>query len=77
MKHISRTHWQQAPVLRVLFCIAGIIVIAAVLLGYYVHSGFFFLAIVVGFMQIVFSITGWCPMAIVLQLFGLPCTVKK
>ncbi len=56
---------------RALFLIAGTFVLGSVILGFTVNKNFFFFAGFVGFAQIVFGLTGWCLMAIILQKLGM------
>ena len=56
---------------RAVFLFAGILVIVSVLLGWFVDQRFFWFTAFVGGMLIQFSLTGWCPAAIVLaKLLG-------
>ena len=75
MKNIKKTDWKQAPVLQILFAVAGFFVFSSIILGFFVHPNFFYFAAFVGMMQMIFAATGWCPMAIGLQLCGKECTL--
>lgn len=77
MIHVNKTDWSQAPVIRVIFAIAGVFVMSSILLALYVHSGFLWFGFFVGGMQLIFALTGWCPMALILQVLGLKCALTK
>ncbi len=55
---------------RIIRLFAGIFVMAGVLLGYYVHQGWFLFAGFVGFMMTFFALTGFCPLGIILYAAG-------
>jgi len=55
---------------RLIRFLAGILVLGSVLLGLFVHSGFFYFTGVVGLMLTIFALTGFCPMSIMLHAFG-------
>jgi hypothetical protein len=50
--------------------LAGIFVFGSVLLGYSVHPGWFLFTGLVGLMLMIFALTGFCPMSIILHAFG-------
>ncbi len=50
--------------------IAGLFVAGSVVLGYFVHYGWFLFAGFVGLMLTIFALTGFCPMSIILYAFG-------
>ncbi len=50
--------------------LAGIIVFGSVLLGHFVHPGWFIFTGLVGLMLMIFALTGFCPMSIMLYAFG-------
>lgn len=56
---------------RLIRLIAGIFVLGSVVLGFLVHPGFFYFTGFVGLMLIIFSLTGFCPMAIILYALGV------
>jgi len=56
------------PMLRL---IAGAFVMASVLLGMYVHSGFLWFTAFVGLNLFQSSFTGWCPMMAILRKAGV------
>lgn len=50
--------------------------IASVLLGMYVHPGFYWFTVFVGANLLQSAFTNWCPMMTILKAFGLkPCRV--
>lgn len=51
--------------------IAGLFVLASVILGVTVHAGFFFLTAFVGVNLLQSSFTSWCPLEIMLGRFRL------
>jgi len=62
---------------RIVFLVAGILVLGAVALGLKVNSNFFYFAGFIGFMQIFFALTGLCPMAILLEKLGAKGRLDK
>jgi hypothetical protein len=61
---------------RALRMIAGAFVIASVLLGMYVHTGFLWFTVFVGANLFQSSLTNWCPMMNILQRAGLRQTAE-
>jgi hypothetical protein len=57
------------PMLRL---IAGAFVVASVLLGLYVHTGFLWFTAFVGLNLFQSAFTGWCPMMTLLRRAGVP-----
>jgi hypothetical protein len=57
---------------RVIWLIAGTVVLSSLLLGIFVNSYWFILTSLAGFNMIIFSLTGFCPMAIILHKLGVP-----
>jgi Inner membrane protein YgaP-like, transmembrane domain len=55
---------------RLIRLVAGIFVLGGVLLGLFVHPGFFYFTGLVGLMLVIFALTGFCPMSIILYAFG-------
>ena len=51
--------------------IAGIFVLVSVILGFSVSNSFFYFTGLVGFMLIISSLTGFCPMEIILKALGV------
>jgi hypothetical protein len=49
---------------------AGIFVLGSVLLGFLVHAGFFYFTGFVGLMLVIFGLTGFCPVSIILHTLG-------
>ena len=56
---------------RMLRLIAGLFVSASVLLGMYVHPGFFWFTLFVGLNLFQSGLTDWCPMMAILRKVGL------
>lgn len=56
---------------RILWLIAGIVVLTGTILGIFVHKYWFVLPILVGINLIVFAFTGFCPMAVLLHKLGV------
>jgi Protein of unknown function (DUF2892) len=52
--------------------IGGAFVVASVLLGLYVHPGFFWFTAFVGLNLFQSAFTGWCPMMTFLRKAGVP-----
>jgi len=52
--------------------LAGCFVLGSLALGWWVHPGWFCFTAFVGFMLLVFGLTGFCPMALILGYFGVP-----
>ncbi|OGW41596.1 MAG: hypothetical protein A2010_18495 [Nitrospirae bacterium GWD2_57_9] len=55
---------------RILRLIAGIFVAGSVVLGFTVNSAWFYFSGFVGVMLTIFALTGFCPMSIILYVFG-------
>jgi hypothetical protein len=55
---------------RLIRLVAGIFVLGSVLLGLFVQTGFFYFTGFVGLMLMIFALTGFCPMSIILYAFG-------
>jgi len=62
---------------RIIYLLAGVFTLVAFILGFKVSVLFFYLNALVGFMLVVFSLTGYCPMAIFLDKFGVKSYLKK
>lgn len=56
---------------RLVWLIAGIIVLTSTLLGVYTSKYWFILTGLAGFNMIIFSLTGFCPMAVILNKAGI------
>lgn len=56
---------------RIIFLMAGIFVSVGVILGIMVSEWFLYFAALVGAMQIIFALTGYCPMAILLNKLNI------
>lgn len=48
----------------------GVFVLGSVLLGLFVHPGFLYFTGFVGLMLVIFALTGFCPMSIILYALG-------
>jgi hypothetical protein len=55
---------------RLVRLLAGLFVLGSVLLGLFVHPGFFYFSGFVGLMLTIFALTGFCPVSIMLHAFG-------
>jgi hypothetical protein len=56
---------------RVLRMVAGAFIMASVLLGMYVHPGFYWFTAFVGLNLFQSAFTNWCPMMTILRKAGL------
>ncbi len=56
---------------RMLRLVAGFFVILSLLLGMYVHSGFYWFTLFVGLNLFQSAFTNWCPMMTLLRCAGL------
>ena len=67
---LNTSHWH---LIRVIFLLAGSLVLASVMLAVLlVQPWWLAVAGFVGLMQIIFALTGYCPSAIVLHKLGIP-----
>lgn len=57
---------------RSLRLIAGVVVMATVALGYYVHPGWFLFTAFVGANLFQSAFSNWCPMMTILRKLGVP-----
>lgn len=57
---------------RFVLAFAGSVVLASVLLAWFVHPGFIWVAAFVGVNLLQSAFTGFCPLAILLRRAGLP-----
>lgn len=62
---------------RLLYLIAGVFVLFGVLLGINISNVFLYFTAFVGGMLIFFSVTGYCPIAIFLNKFGISGRINK
>ena len=62
---------------RAVYFIAGFFVMVSVFLAVYVNENFLYLTGLVAFMLMFFSLTGLCPMAILLNKLGVKSNIKK
>lgn len=70
---MTRVSMKNYPLLRIVFAVAGSIASIGTALGVLIHPYFFVLPIFVGCMQILFAITGICPLLIILGKAGKKC----
>jgi hypothetical protein len=63
----NKKTWHLERLLRLL---AGVLVSGSMLLGHFVHPGWFIFAGFVGLMLTIFALTVFCPMSIILYAFG-------
>lgn len=56
---------------RILRGTAGIFVILSLLLGLYVHRGFFYFTLFVGINLLQSAFTNWCPLMTILKKIGV------
>lgn len=68
---LDTSHWH---ILRINFLMAGSLTLVSLGLAFYVDIYFLFIAMLVGAMQMVFAVTGYCPSAIILDRLGIPRT---
>lgn len=68
MYRMKTNHWHLN---RVVHLIAGLLSLTGLALGFLLHTGFFLVPFFVGFMQLFYSVTGYCPMAILLHYLGV------
>jgi F0F1-type ATP synthase assembly protein I len=68
--YLARTdHWYLE---RIIWLIAGIVVLAGTCLGLFVHRYWFALPILAGCNMIIFALSGFCPMAVIInRLLGI------
>ncbi|MBT4936596.1 DUF2892 domain-containing protein [Candidatus Peregrinibacteria bacterium] len=57
---------------RTIILLAGTFTFLSVILGTFISPNFFYFTAFVGIMQITFTLTGFCPTAILLRKMGLP-----
>ena len=55
---------------RLIRLVGGVFVLGSVLLGFFVHPGWFVFTGFVGTMLVIFALTGFCPMSIILHALG-------
>ena len=55
---------------RIVMAFAGVVILASLALGYYVHPYWFFLTAFVGVNLLQAAFTGFCPLAIILKKLG-------
>ncbi len=67
---------------RIVWLVAGCVVLTGTLLGFFVHKYWLFLPMLAGCNMIIFATTGFCPLAIILDKAGVrsiteQCDVKR
>jgi hypothetical protein len=62
---------------RIVFLIAGGMIIASLVLAFKFDIRFLFMTGFIGLMQVIFALTGFCPMVILLDYFNVKCICKK
>jgi hypothetical protein len=66
--HIQTDYWYNE---RMVYLLGGVFVAGSALLSLFVQEKFIYFTIFVGIMFINFSLTGYCPMAIILDKLGV------
>ena len=61
---------------KAVFCFAGTMVLLSLVLTLYVHSGFIWLTVFVGANLIQYSLTNFCPVAMLFSKLGLKTEVQ-
>jgi hypothetical protein len=61
---------------RVIFMVAGLLVLTGLTLGYFVHHGWLLLSAFVGLNMLQASLTGFCPLAKILRKAGVEACTK-
>lgn len=61
-------HWH---ITRVIYLIGGIFILGSTILGIFIAEQWLYFTIFVAFMLISFALTGYCPMAIILDKCGV------
>lgn len=56
---------------RIVWMVAGVMTLGSVILGIYFSPYWFILTGIVGINQIILSFTGFCPMTVMLNKFGI------
>lgn len=69
--------WKNWPIARIVFLFAGALTFGGVVLGLCVNHWFLLLPLVVGAMQIIFTLTGFCPLVIILRKSGQKCLLEN
>jgi hypothetical protein len=55
---------------RLIRLLAGLLVLGGSIMGYFVHPNWFIFTGFVGAMLTIFALTGFCPLSIILYVFG-------
>jgi len=61
---------------RLIWLIAGLFTLGSVILGYFFSPYWFFLTGLVGINQIILSLTGFCPMTVLLHRLGCKSRIE-
>lgn len=56
--------------------IAGVFILTSLVLGTWVHPGWYFVTAFVGLNLFQFGFTGFCPLALILRRLGIGCCSK-
>lgn len=64
-------------ILRLIFLIAGLLILASVLLAVFVATAWLILTAFVSLVMIIFAMTGFCPMAYFLSKLRVPFSCQK
>ncbi len=67
-------HWYLE---RIVWLIAGTVVLSGTLLGFFVHKYWLALPLLAGTNLLIFSLTGFCPMAVILHRFGIKSITEE
>ena len=67
MKKIYKQDINRWYLERIIFLVAGVLIVASLTLFFFGYFNFIYFAFFVGVMLINFSITGYCPMAVILD----------
>lgn len=74
MYKLETSHWH---ILRVTHLLGGLFSIVGIILGITITPIWFALSIVVGLMQIIFALSGYCPSAIFFAWMGIARTEQS
>jgi len=56
---------------RIVWLVAGSVVLSGTLLGYFLNKLFFIFPVLAGTNMVIFSLTGFCLLAVILEKFGV------
>lgn len=68
---LYKLNLQEWYIERTVYLFAGIFILVSIILSILIHKNFLYLTALVGSMLINFSLTGYCPLAILLKKIGL------